>query len=187
MPLEHNGGFSYGNNAGIREALASADQVDYVMLLNPDTVARKEAIKALVEFMDGHPHVGIAGSLLEKVDGGVECSAHRIPSPLSELDFGARLGLLSRALQKYVVSSPLRTAAHSCDWVSGASLIMRRPVLEKIGLMDDGFFLYFEDCEYCFRARNAGWDIVHVPSARIIHLHGQSSQVENMITKARAC
>ena len=177
MPLERNGGFSYGNNAGIREALASADQVDYVMLLNPDTVARKEAIKALVEFMDGHPHVGIAGSLLEKVDGGVECSAHRIPSPLSELDSGARLGLLSRALQKYVVSSPLRTAAHSCDWVSGASLIMRRPVLEKIGLMDDGFFLYFEEVDFCWRAKCAGWECWYVPESRVMHIEGASTGI----------
>ena len=143
MPLDRNGGFAYGNNAGIRAALDSADHVNYVMLLNPDTVVREGAVKALVEFMEGHPQAGIAGSLLENKDGGVECSAHRTHSPLSELDAGARLGLLSRLLHRYVVSECPAAEAHQCDWVSGASLIVRREVLEQVGLMDDCSFLYF--------------------------------------------
>ena len=83
MPLDRNGGFANGNNAGIRAALASPDHVDYVMLLNPDTVARDGAVKALVDFMEEHSRAGIVGSLLENAEDGVECSAHRIHSPLN--------------------------------------------------------------------------------------------------------
>jgi GT2 family glycosyltransferase len=177
MPLDRNGGFAYGNNAGIRTALASADHVDYVMLLNPDTIVRKGAIKALVGFMDGHSRAGIAGSLLENADGGLECSAHRIHSPLSELDAGARLGLLSRLLHRYVVWGSPGTEAHQCDWVSGASLIMRREVIEQMGPMDDGYFLYFEEADFCWRAKQAGWEVWYVPQSQVMHLEGAATGI----------
>jgi N-acetylglucosaminyl-diphospho-decaprenol L-rhamnosyltransferase len=177
MPLDCNGGFAFGNNAGIRAALASPDHVDYLMLLNPDTIARKGAVKALVEFMEGHPRAGIAGSLLENANGGLECSAHRIHSPLSELDAGARLGLLSRLLHRYIVWGSPATEAHQCDWVSGASLIMRRQVVEQLGLMDDGYFLYFEEADYCWRAKQAGWEVWYVPQSLVMHLEGAATGI----------
>jgi len=177
MPLDRNGGFAFGNNAGIRRALASPDRVAYVMLLNPDTIVRAGAIRALVDFMNAHPRAGIAGSLLENAEGGVDCSAHRIHSPLSELDSGARLGLLSRLLHRFVVSDPPRSEAHQCDWVSGASLIMRRAVLEDIGLMDEGYFLYFEEVDFCCRAKRLGWEVWYVPQSRVMHLEGAATGI----------
>lgn len=177
MPLDRNGGFAYGNNAGIRAALASSGRVDYVMLLNPDTIVRPNAIAALVDFMNAHPHAGIAGSLLENAEGGVDCSAHRMPSLFSELDAGARLGMLSRLLRRYAVSCPPRATAHQCDWVSGASLIMRRAILDDIGLMDDHYFLYFEEVDFCCRAKRAGWKIWHVPRSRVMHLEGAATGI----------
>ena len=182
---EHNGGFAFGNNAGIRIALADAAPPDYVLLLNPDTVVRPGAIPALVEFMDNHPRAGIAGSLLETPAGGVDCSAHTIHSPLSELEGGARLGLISRLLAGHVVSPPLRNQAHTCDWVSGACMIVRRTVIEDIGLMDDRFFLYFEEVDYCWRAKQAGWEIWYVPQARVLHLEGASTGIR-AVAKRRA-
>ncbi|MHB8622285.1 MAG: glycosyltransferase family 2 protein [Sulfuricaulis sp.] len=177
MRLDRNGGFAFGNNAAIRVALACPDNVDYVMLLNPDTVARDGAIKALVEFMNGHPRAGIAGSSLENADGGLECSAHRIHSPLSELDSGARLGPLSRLLHQYVVWGSPRAEAHQCDWVSGASMIVRREVLQQVGLMDDGYFLYFEEVDFCWRAKRAGWEVWYVPQSRVIHFEGAATGI----------
>lgn len=184
MPLDRNGGFSYGNNAGIRAALASEDHVKYVMLLNPDTVAREGAVKALVDFMDDHPRVGIAGSLLEKPGGEVECSAHRFHSPLSELDTGARLGPLSRLLYRHIVWGRPSAVVHQCDWVSGASLIVRREVIEQVGLMDEGYFLYFEEVDFCRRAREAGWECWYVPDSRVMHLEGASTGI-NAVAKRR--
>lgn len=174
-----NGGFAYGNNIGIREALRSADHVDHVMLLNPDTIAHTGAIRALVEFMAGHPQAGIAGSLLENAEGGIEPSAHHAPSPLGELVSTARLGMLSRTLARHVATPPMRETAHECDWVSGASLIIRREVFEQIGLMDEGYFLYFEEVDFCTRARNAGWQVWFVPESRIVHLEGASTGIRD--------
>jgi len=164
-------------------ALASEDRVDYVMLLNPDTIVRQGAIKALVSFLENHPRAGIAGSLLENEAGGVECSAHRTHTPWSELDAGARLGLLSRLLHRYVVSEPPAGKAHRCDWVSGASMIVRREVIEQVGLMDDGYFLYFEEVDFCRRAQQAGWECWYVPDSRVMHLEGASTGIRATATR----
>jgi N-acetylglucosaminyl-diphospho-decaprenol L-rhamnosyltransferase len=177
IPLDRNGGFAFGNNAGMRLALAATVSVDYFMLLNPDTVICPGALKALVDFMDTHPPAGIAGSHLENASGGVECSAHTFPSPLSELDAGARLGVLSRFLHRYVVTSPPRAEAHLCDWVSGASMMIRRQVVENIGWMDEGYFLYFEEVDFCRRAQQAGWECWYVPDSRVMHLEGASTDI----------
>ena len=185
MALDINGGFAFGNNASIRVALASTVPVDYLMLLNPDTAVLPKAIKALVDFMDTHPDVGIAGSQLENANGGVDCSAHTFPSPMGELDGAARLGVLSRLLNRGVPVHQIRSFAHPCDWVSGASMIIRRQVIEDIGLMDEGYFLYFEEVDFCFRAYQAGWLCWHVPDSRVIHLEGASTGI-HVAAKRRA-
>ena len=145
MPLERNGGFAFGNNASIRLALAATDSFDYILLLNPDTSALPGAIKILVDFMNTHQKVGIAGSQLENPDGSVECSAHTFPSPIRELVRMARLGALNRLLSRHESLQQSHDKSYSCDWLSGASMIIRRQVIEEIGLMDEKFFLYFEE------------------------------------------
>ncbi len=175
-----NGGFAFGNNVGIREALRTPDAPDYILLLNPDTIAGAGAIRALVDFMDAHPGAGIAGSQLENEAGGVECSSHNRFSPLGELDLSAQLGILSRVLKRYTYSPPTQDAPHECDWVSGASLIVRRKVFETIGILDEGYFLYFEEADFCSRARELGWEIWFVPESRVIHLEGASTGIRNV-------
>lgn len=183
MPLDRNGGFAFGNNASIRAILASSESVDYILLLNPDTVALPGAIRALTEFMDTHPEVGIAGSQLESASGSVDSSAHTFPTPLSELEASARLGMLSRVLHRYVVTPPPQVLAHQCDWVSGASMIIRRQVIENIGLMDEKYFLYFEEVDFCRRAQQAAWQCWHVPASRVIHLEGASTGIRAKATR----
>lgn len=183
LPLDRNGGFAFGNNAGIVKALRSTSRVDYVMLLNPDTIVRSGSIRALVDFMDAHQRVGIAGSRLENAEEGAECSAHNAFSPLGELESGARLGLLSRVLQRYAVSPPVQDAAHECDWVSGASLIVRREVFDEIGELDEGYFLYFEEVDFCLRAQKAGWKIWFVPDSRVVHFEGASTGIQDAVQR----
>ena len=177
LPLDHNGGYSAGNNAGIRLALAAQTPPEYVLLLNPDTIVRPGALAELVRFMEQHPHVGIAGSRLEEPSGQVQCTAHRFPSPAGELLGASRLGLLHRLLPGYVVSPPIRNEAHPCDWVSGASMIVRRSVFEQVGLLDEGYFLYFDEVDFCHRVRRAGWEVWYVPQARVVHLEGASTGI----------
>ena len=181
--MSHNGGFAFGNNVGFSQALSSPSNVDYLMLLNPDSLARQGSIEKLVTFMNEHPDVGIAGSRLENQDGGIECSAHTFHSPLSELLEGARYGLLTRLLSKYEVTPPLCNKAHVCDWVSGSSMIVRRKVIEDIGAMDEGYFLYFEEVDFFFRAAHAGWQTWYVPEAIVMHIEGASTGIKS--TKRR--
>lgn len=177
LRLLRNGGYSAGNNAGIRWAQDHGPRVDYFLLLNPDTIVRPGAIAALIEFLETHPQVGIAGSRLEDPDAAPQRSAFRFPSLLSELEGGLRLGFITRWLHRFVVAPPVRDEPHSTDWVAGASMMIRREVINQIGLMDEGYFLYFEEVDYCKMARRAGWSCWYVPASRIVHLVGQSTGV----------
>jgi N-acetylglucosaminyl-diphospho-decaprenol L-rhamnosyltransferase len=177
MPLELNGGFAYGNNAAIRPELNSANPPDYILLLNPDTVVRPGALKTLVDFMNKHPDVGIAGSRLEDPDGTPQRSAFRFHTVLSELESGIRLGAISKILSKWIVAPPVSDEIHQTDWVAGASMIVRREVFETAGLMDEDYFMYYEEMDFCLQAKKAGWSCWYVPQSRVVHLVGQSSGV----------
>jgi GT2 family glycosyltransferase len=177
MPLPRNGGFAWGNNEAIRAALASDDPPDYVLLLNPDTLVRPGAVAALLEFMDTHPEAGIAGSRLEDPDGRVQRSAFRFPGVMSELENSVRLSVVSRLLNRFVVAPPPPETACPVDWVAGASMMIRRPVFDSVGLLDEKYFMYFEEVDFCLRANRAGWPCWYVPASRVVHLVGQSSGV----------
>jgi len=175
VPLQTNGGFAYGNNRGIETV--DLAETPYVLLLNPDTIVRPGAIDALVNFMDDRPEVGIAGSRLEDPDATPQRSAFRFPSPLGELEAAARLGPISRLLRRWAVAPPPADQPHAADWVAGASMIIRREVLQAVGPLDERYFMYYEEVDFCRRARRAGWPCWYVPDSRVVHLVGQSSGV----------
>lgn len=177
MPLDRNGGFAFGNNAAIRPVLESANPPQYILLLNPDTIVRPAALQALVDFMDEHPDVGIAGSRLEEPDGTPQSSAFRFHTVLSELDYGLRLGVVSKLLSKWDVAPPISEETCQTDWVAGASMIVRREVFEAAGLMDEEYFMYYEEMDFCLQAKKSGWNCWYVPQSRVVHLVGQSSGV----------
>lgn len=174
---DRNRGFTGGNNLLIREALASRDRPDYLLLLNSDTVVHDGALEALVAFMDGHPRAGIAGSQLLSPDGRIQASPFRYFTVASELDRGLRFGVLSRLLSRWAVVAPTPARATRAEWVSGASMILRSAMLDEIGLLDEGLFTYFDDVDLCLRARRAGWETWYVPDSRVVHLEGASSGV----------
>jgi N-acetylglucosaminyl-diphospho-decaprenol L-rhamnosyltransferase len=177
LPLSINGGFSAGNNVAIRQALESPNPPDYVLLLNPDTVVRPGAVATLVEFLDTHPQVGLAGSRLEDPDDAPQFSAFRFPSFWNEFDQGLRIGLISKCLQQQSIALPIVDSPCPADWLAGASLMVRREVFEAAGLFDESYFLYFEEVDFCRRAKQTGWDCWYVPESRVVHLVGQSSGV----------
>ena len=179
LPQDYNAGFAGGNNAALRYLLKKNNKfTDYAMLLNPDTVVHPGALERLICFMDELLKVGIVGAQLENKHKNPESSARRYPSVWSELDGGARLGILTSLLKNYQVSLPLMDWPHRCDWVSGAAMVIRRQVFEQIGLMDEGFFLYFEELDFCQRASNEGWQIWLVPSARVTHYEGSVTGIK---------
>jgi N-acetylglucosaminyl-diphospho-decaprenol L-rhamnosyltransferase len=175
--LKTNLGFTGGNNAILRPALHSEDPPQYFLLLNADTIVRPNAFKALVDFMDQNPQVGIAGSRLEDPDGTPQRSAFRFQSPLGEFEGNIKIGPVTRLLDRWVVAPPVVDHAFETDWVSGASMIIRRKVLEDVGVLDDGYYTYFDDIDYCFNARKRGWPTWYVPDSRVVHLVGQTTGV----------
>ena len=177
VALPKNGGFAYGNNAGLRRARTLDDRFSAVVLLNPDTVVASDMLATLLGYLEGHPRCGIAGAGIVGADGTPETSAHRWPSPLGELESAAQVGWASRLLSRYAVSNAPLPTAHACDWVSGACMAIRREVLDAVGPLDEGYFLYFEEVDYCLRAKQAGWQCVFVPQARVTHFEGASTGI----------
>ena len=173
---EKNGGFAYGNNVGIQRAYADG-RPDYLHLLNPDTLVRKGAIAELVAFLESHPEAGIAGGSFENLDGSDWHIAFRFPTLLSEVDQGLQLGLVTRLLRDRVLARRMDSLPQSTDWVSGASMMVRRQVLDAVGGLDENYFLYFEETDLCYRAKAAGFSTWYVPQSRVMHIAGQSTKV----------
>jgi GT2 family glycosyltransferase len=171
-----NGGFGAGNNFAIARALASDDPPEYVHILNSDAFPAPDAIRALVDFLDAHPDVGIAGSALYAPDGAPHTTAFRFPSLLSELESGLALGVASKLLEKQRVTiAPRPTETCEVDWLAGASMMMRSAMLDEVGLFDESFFLYFEETDLCRRAKLAGWPTYYVVESRVEHVGGVST------------
>ena len=170
-----NRGFTGGTNAAILPSLQSADQPEYVLLLNSDTTVEEHALDTLVSFMDAHPRVGVAGSMLITPEGTVESTPFRFPGIATELDRGLRLGIVSKLLSPWGQILPKQDGPFRAGWVSGASLILRRAMLDQIGLLDEGLYTYFDDIDICLRAARAGWETWYVPESRVVHLGGATT------------
>ncbi len=166
-----NGGFAAGNNLGIR----SIDAAAYV-LLNSDTLVRPGALRSLREAMLLHPDAGIIGAGCLDVHGNLAHSAFRFHSPLSELLRAASTGPVTRLLRQFDPVLPLTDKPVEPEWVGFPCVLIRREVFETAGFLDDGYFMYFEDVDYCRRAALAGWKILYWPLATVVHLGGGSSQ-----------
>jgi len=177
IPLERNLGFTAGNNLAMRRALKSADPPEYILLLNSDTIVLPGAIDTLVRFMDEHPSVGIAGSRLEGPGGSVQGSPFRFQGIASELDRGLVMGPFTSIVSRWTAYRQKPSAAAPVDWVAGASMMLRSAMIANVGLLDERFFAYFEDMDYCLAARRKGWETWYVPQSRIVHFEGASSGV----------
>ena len=171
-----NGGFAYGNNLAFRIARTYRPP-DYFHLLNPDTLVRNGAIGALVRFLEAHRDVGIVGSSFENLDGSNWPIAFRFPSILSEIEGGLQLGLASRVLRRWVVAVEMSSVPQQVDWVPGASMMIRPAAFDAIGGFDETYFLYFEETDFCLRAKKAGFPTWYVPESRVMHIAGQSTKV----------
>jgi N-acetylglucosaminyl-diphospho-decaprenol L-rhamnosyltransferase len=177
---DKNGGFGYGNNWALRQGLAWKDPPDYFYLLNSDAFPEKNSIKILVDHLDKHPEVGIAGSYIHGPEGTPHETAFRFPSVQSELEATLGLGVVSKLLEEYIVALPMPKETTQVDWLAGASMMIRRQVLEQIGLFDETFFLYFEEVDLCRRARIAGWPTHYVVESSVAHIGSASTGMKNL-------
>ena len=158
-------GFGAANNQGMKTATG-----DYLLLLNSDTVVGKDAPLKMATFLAENPQVGAVGCRLLNSDGSLQSSAGPFPS------LGVVFVMLfwEHWLKNLVRSSFKKTI--EVDWVMGAALMVRREVIKKVGLMDEGIFMYMDEVEWCYRIKKAGFKVMFYPGAEIVHLFGGSSQ-----------
>ena len=170
-------GFARATNQGISQSSGR-----YILLLNPDTEAKEKAIGRLVSFMESHLDAGIAGGQLLNADGSKQNSIANFPSLATEL---LNKSLLRRLFPKRFpgkerhYSGPIEV-----DSVIGACLIARREAVERVGTLDEGYFLFFEETDWCFRMKKAGWKVYHVPEAEVIHYQGKGAETRKREAKA---
>lgn len=175
-----NVGFARGTNQGIRQAL-QRPAIEYVLLLNPDAYLRPGALHEMIAFMDDHPRVGCVGARLFYPDGSPQEGAWRFPDLwMTFFDLfpphGPLLGRLyasplngryreERGDQPFPIDHPL-----------GAAMLMRRATLQEIGLLDESYWMYVEEVDWCYRCKQAGWAIWQVPQAQVTHVAGASTR-----------
>lgn len=170
-----NGGFGAGNNLALREGLSEPGAPRYFLLLNPDAAVDPGTLPRLVDFLETHPLAGLVGPATEVCPGHRRCTAFRFPGILNSLDEGLHFGPLTRLLARWQLAPPPRNEPHRTDWLSGGCVLIRREVLEEVGLFDEGYFLYFEEVDLSWRAAAAGWESWYLPAANILHEAGAST------------
>ena len=162
-------GFARANNLGIQQTFG-----ELILLLNPDTSIPARAVDMLVGALETRPDVAIAGPRLVNADGHAELSFGRMMSPLAEVRQKALVRGSERGgpIATYVESMTRRE--RDVDWVSGACLLVRRTDAESVGLMDERYFMYAEDVDFCAAVRARGRRVLFYPAAEIVHIRGQS-------------
>lgn len=181
-------GFSVANNQGI-----ALSRGRYVLLLNPDTEVMDDALSQLITFADQHPTVGMVGPQLLNPDGSVQPSRRRFPTLTTALIESTWLqpmvvslqsrGLsrilstpIHRMLDRYYMADRSENIVQDVDWITGAAMFTRREAIDDVGPMDEGFFMYSEELDWCRRFRKEGWRIAYFPGAQIVHHVGKSSE-----------
>lgn len=172
LPSRENLGFTRGNNRGLRIARGR-----HLLLLNPDTAAASGAIERMVVYLDQHPDVGAVGPKLLYGDGAVQPSRYRFPARWTAFVEGTVLQrVLDGALDSFYIRERSHDELQDVDWLRGACLMVRREVAAAVGLLDEGFFMYSEEVDLCRRIRTAGWRIIYLPEAVVVHHEGRSSE-----------
>jgi GT2 family glycosyltransferase len=174
-------GFTRANNQAIVQC-----QSELVLLLNPDTVVRDGALDKMVQYMDEHPEVGVSGCRLLNEDGSLQLACRRsVPSPkvaFYRLSGLSRLFPNSKTMARYNLTYLDPSTTHEVDAVSGAFLLIRRQVIDQIGLLDEDFWIYGEDIDWCIRAKKVGWKVMYCPHADVLHYKGIGSSTNSRKT-----
>ncbi len=179
VPLDRNVGFGAGNNAALGRATGR-----YLLLVNTDAFPAPGATAAMAAYLDAHPAVGVVGPKLVNADGSLQPSCWRFPSPARawlEATWVAGLFGVDHPAGDY--RRWPHDAERSVDWVIGACLMVRRLVVEQVGGFDEAFFMYAEETDWQRRIRDAGWDVVLLPTAVVTHLGGASGTADQPGTR----
>ena len=167
-----NRGYTGGNNDGMAVATGR-----YVLILNPDTQVVDDALATLVNYAKAHPEAGVIGPQLLNPDGTVQSSRRRFPTCATALFESTWLQSIAprRVLRDYTMDDRPDAETQEVDWVVGACLLVPRQVIEQVGVLDEGFFMYSEELDWCRRVKQAGWQVVYLPQAQVVHHMGKST------------
>ena len=173
---DRNEGFAAANNKAIRSARAPS-----VLVLNPDTEVTEGALESMLEVLEGKPEIAVCGPRLELSGGGLDHAAKRsFPTPVSALGHFSGTGRRPGARGKLAEYRAPDVENGPVDAVNGACMLIRRSALDRVGLFDEGFWMYMEDLDLCYRLRQAGWLTWYEPSATVIHVKaGTSGPIRN--------
>jgi len=167
---EENLGFAVANNKALRLSKGK-----YLLLLNPDTQVKEGTVEKLVSFMEIHPDAGITGAQLLNSDGSKQNSIANFPSLATEL---LSKSLLRRLFPKQFPGKERENPNPiEVESVIGACMMVKRDAMEQVGLLDEDYFLFLEETDWCLRMKKAGWKIYYVPQAEIVHLQGKSANL----------
>jgi N-acetylglucosaminyl-diphospho-decaprenol L-rhamnosyltransferase len=173
IPNAENVGFARAVNQGI-----AATSGEFVLVMNPDCVLERGALAALLGYLRAHPGTGVAGPKILDGDGTLQFSARSFPDHLTFL-FN-RYSLLTRLFpdnpfsRRYLLTDWDHASVREVDWLSGACMVVRRAAIDRVGALDEAFFMFNEDVDWCRRMKNAGWAVTYVPRARVVHFIGAS-------------
>ncbi len=185
---ERNSGFASGNNLALRQIVAD-ERSDYVMLLNNDTVVEPDALHTLVTYLEQHPAVGAVGPQLLLLDGSLDLACRRaFPTPaVSFYRMSGLSKLFPRSVRfgRYNMTYLDPDVETAVDALVGAAMVVRAAVVREVGLLDESFFMYGEDLDWCYRIKSYGWQIVYYPRA-VIHHHKRAASTRRAIPSIRA-
>jgi N-acetylglucosaminyl-diphospho-decaprenol L-rhamnosyltransferase len=166
----HNVGFGRANNQALPHVRGR-----YVLLLNTDAFVSPETLSLTVEFMDANPGCGVLGVKLVGEDGALQPSCRYFPTPWNVFLASTGLGRFFPRSRMVDDMAWDHSAVRECDWVPGCYYLIRREVIDTVGLFDPRYFLYGEEVDHCRAVRNAGWSVVYYPHTRVVHLGGESA------------
>ncbi len=176
---KENKGFAIANNQGIKQA-----QGEFILLLNPDTEILDNALEKMVNFMRQYSSCGILGCKLLNSDGSLQPSCRAFPSLYSQVIILLKLhNFFPRLVKKYYMLNCPHHEIREVDQVMGACFLIRKKMIDEIGLLDEGYRVLFEEVDYCKRAKDANWKIYFTPEAKIIHHKGQSFKKQEIVAK----
>ena len=171
--LSRNLGFTGGQNYALERRKGR-----HALLLNSDTIVFPSALAKLLEYLEANPSVGVVGPKLLNPDGSLQFSCRRFPNPVAALFRNTPLGKLfpkNKFTRDYLMQDWDHSLVREVDWVSGAALLAREEVMEKIGFLDPDYFMYCEDVDFCWRTWEAGYKVVYFPPSVITHAIGRST------------
>ena len=173
-----NVGFGRANNQAMSKAKGR-----YILLLNTDAFVAPDTLSKTMQYMEANPRCGVLGVKLVSPDGSLQPSCRYFPTPWNVFLKSTGLMRLSPKTRLVDDMSWDHNSIRECDWVPGCFYLIRREVIQRVGLFDPIYFLYYEEVDHCRTLQNAGWKVIYFPSTQVVHIGGESAQTVDTLSK----